>query len=100
MSPLLQAVYMACLLQIVLTLQTTASSLNLHSIIMDVEKNATPDVDETLIDFDGPNDPYMPLNWPLKKKLTTTILYSACSFGTMFASSMFVPVLAFELSCH
>ncbi len=29
-----------------------------------------PDV---IVEFDGPNDPYRPLNWPFRKKVITTV---------------------------
>jgi hypothetical protein len=32
----------------------------------------SPDV---IVDFDGPDDPYRPLNWGFKKKAVTTVLY-------------------------
>ncbi len=53
------------------------------------EENAKPDVDETLIEFDGPDDPYMPLNWPMRKKMVVTMLYSFCTMGTTWASTMY-----------
>lgn len=28
-----------------------------------------------IVDFDGPDDPYRPLNWPFRKKVVTTMLY-------------------------
>lgn len=28
-----------------------------------------------IVDFDGPDDPYRPVNWPFRKKLVTTLLY-------------------------
>lgn len=28
-----------------------------------------------IVDFDGPDDPYRPLNWPFRKKVITTMLY-------------------------
>src|SRR3954470_19033502 len=28
-----------------------------------------------IVDFDGPDDPYLPLNWPFRKKVVTTLLY-------------------------
>lgn len=37
-----------------------------------------PDV---IVDFDGPDDPYRPLNWGFKKKAVTTILYGITTMG-------------------
>jgi len=31
--------------------------------------------DAEIVDFDGPDDPYRPQNWPFRKKLVTTLLY-------------------------
>lgn len=45
-----------------------------------------PDV---LVDFDGPDDPYKPLNWTTRKKITTTILYGFTTMGATFASSVY-----------
>lgn len=40
-----------------------------------------PDV---IVDFDGPDDPYRPLNWGFKKKAVTTILYGLTTMGMLF----------------
>lgn len=45
-----------------------------------------PDV---VVRFDGPNDPYRPLNWPFKKKAITTALYGFTTMGSTFASSVY-----------
>ena len=31
--------------------------------------------DAEIVDFEGPDDPYHPQNWPFRKKLITTLLY-------------------------
>jgi hypothetical protein len=36
---------------------------------------------EHLVRFDGPNDPYKPLNWSFTKKSVTTILYGFITMG-------------------
>lgn len=33
-----------------------------------------------IVDFDGPDDPYRPLNWPFRKKVITTALYGYVLF--------------------
>ncbi|CAP93140.1 Pc16g04700 [Penicillium rubens Wisconsin 54-1255] len=38
----------------------------------------SPDV---IVDFDGPDDPYRPLNWGFKKKAVTTVLYGLTTMG-------------------
>ena len=45
-----------------------------------------PDV---IVDFDGPDDPYRPLNWPFRKKAITTLLYGLTTMSATFASSVF-----------
>ncbi|KAK9469709.1 major facilitator superfamily domain-containing protein [Lipomyces arxii] len=55
----------------------------------DLEKSPIPDLDKYLIDFDGPDDPYMPLNWPFKRRAYTTFAYALCTFGPQTASSMY-----------
>ena len=47
-----------------------------------------PDV---IVTFDGPDDPYKPLNWSFKKKAVTTILYGFTTMGATWASSVYSP---------
>ncbi|KAK9319970.1 major facilitator superfamily domain-containing protein [Lipomyces orientalis] len=47
--------------------------------------------DIIIVDWDGPDDPEMALNWPLRKKWITVILLSTLTLLTPFASSMFAP---------
>lgn len=51
-----------------------------------VERTAT--INDTLVDFDGPSDPYRPLNWSTRKKIVNTVLYSFCTMGSTWASTM------------
>jgi multidrug resistance protein len=44
---------------------------------------------EVLVDFEGPDDPYHPLNWPMRKKVITTLLYGVTTMGSTFASSVY-----------
>ncbi|KAI9836148.1 MAG: hypothetical protein M1838_005126 [Thelocarpon superellum] len=46
---------------------------------------------EFLVDFDGPDDPYLPLNWPFRKKLITTTLYGFTTMGATWASAVYSP---------
>lgn len=48
----------------------------------------TPDV---LVDFDSASDPYKPLNWPLRKKVATTLLYGLVTMSATWASSCYAP---------
>lgn len=50
----------------------------------EVPAGSSPDI----IDFDGPDDPYNALNWPFKKKFVVTMLYSLCTMGATFASTV------------
>jgi multidrug resistance protein len=42
-----------------------------------------------LVDFDGPDDPYHPLNWPMKKKVITTGIYGTVTMSATWASSSY-----------
>ncbi|KAJ0119228.1 polyamine transporter 1 [Diaporthe amygdali] len=42
-----------------------------------------------LVDFDSPEDPYRPMNWPTKKKCTTTLLYGLVTMSATWASSAY-----------
>jgi MFS family permease len=47
-----------------------------------------------LVTFDGPDDPYNPINWPFKKKVITTVLYGFTTMGSTWASSVFSPAIS------
>ncbi|OAP63296.1 hypothetical protein AYL99_02523 [Fonsecaea erecta] len=46
---------------------------------------------EDLVDFDGPDDPYRPVNWNMKKKVFTTALYGFTTMTATWASSSYSP---------
>jgi MFS transporter, DHA1 family, multidrug resistance protein len=46
---------------------------------------------EQLVDFDGDDDPYRPLNWTMRKKVITTALYGLTTMTAAWASSSFAP---------
>ena len=46
---------------------------------------------EDLVDFDGLDDPYRPLNWAMKKKVITTALYGFTTMTATWASSAYSP---------
>ena len=48
---------------------------------------------DVLVRFSGPDDPYRPLNWPLRKKLLTTLLYGLTTMGATLASSVYAPAV-------
>lgn len=48
---------------------------------------------DVIVDFDGPDDPYRPINWPFKKKAITTVLYGFTTMGATFASSVYSPAV-------
>ena len=50
----------------------------------------SPDV---IVDFDGPDDPYHPLNWPFKKKIITTMLYGFTTMGSSWSTSVYSPAV-------
>ena len=46
-----------------------------------------------IVDFDGPDDPHRPVNWPLLKKLIHTALYGMTTMTTPWASSVYSPAM-------
>jgi hypothetical protein len=42
-----------------------------------------------IVDFGGPNDPYRPTNWPLRKKIIITALYGFTTCGSTFSSAIY-----------
>ncbi|KAI9728075.1 MAG: hypothetical protein M1834_007791 [Cirrosporium novae-zelandiae] len=50
-------------------------------------------LDDVIVDFDGPDDPYRPVNWPSKKKITTTLLYGFTTMWATWASSVYAPAV-------
>jgi hypothetical protein len=49
--------------------------------------------DAEIVDFDGDDDPYRPINWPFRKKLITTLLYGLTTMGSTWASSVYSPAI-------
>jgi hypothetical protein len=47
--------------------------------------------DAEIVEFDGLDDPYHPLNWPFRKKVVTTMLYGLTTMGATWASSVYSP---------
>lgn len=48
-----------------------------------------PTTVESLVTFDGKDDPYEAINWPMKKKIWTTMLYGLVTGSASWASSSF-----------
>ena len=46
---------------------------------------------DVLVEFEGPDDPYRPLNWSFRKKAITTVLYGFTTMGATLASSIISP---------
>ncbi|KAI9744192.1 MAG: hypothetical protein M1818_002344 [Claussenomyces sp. TS43310] len=42
-----------------------------------------------IVEFDGPDDLYRPVNWPYRKKLITTILYGLTTMGSTWNSAIY-----------
>ncbi|KAF4993930.1 hypothetical protein FDECE_13281 [Fusarium decemcellulare] len=51
----------------------------------------TPSRDADVVDWDGPDDPENPMNWPDKKKWLNIVLISVLTLVTPLGSSMFAP---------
>ncbi|KAF5874273.1 putative mfs multidrug protein [Botrytis fragariae] len=49
--------------------------------------------DADVVDFDGADDPYQPLNWPFRKKLITTFVYGLFTMTSTWASSVYSPAI-------
>lgn len=45
--------------------------------------------ENVLVDFEGPDDPYRPINWPTRKKVWTTFLYALVTMTASWASSSY-----------
>lgn len=41
----------------------------------------TKTTEDVIVDFDGPDDPYRPMNWGFMKKAVTTVLYGLTTMG-------------------
>lgn len=50
-----------------------------------------PTSEDCLVDFEGPDDPYRPINWPTRKKVITTVLYGLVTMSSTWESSAFAP---------
>ncbi|KAI1110040.1 polyamine transporter 1 [Nemania sp. NC0429] len=58
-----------------------------------------PDREAYVVEFDGPDDPYHPQNWPLKKKLLVAGILGYTTIVSAFTSSIFsaaIPYVAKE----
>lgn len=44
---------------------------------------------DVIVDFEGPDDPYRPMNWSFTKKAVTTVLYGLTTMGEL--SSILYP---------
>ena len=42
-----------------------------------------------LVDFEGKDDPYRPINWTFRKKVMTTLLYGLTTMGATWGSSIY-----------
>ncbi|KAK5118774.1 hypothetical protein LTR85_007980 [Meristemomyces frigidus] len=49
---------------------------------------------DVIVEFDGPDDPYRPMNWPFRKKAVTTVLYGFTTMGATFSSSVYSPAVS------
>ncbi|KAF2001596.1 MSF membrane transporter [Amniculicola lignicola CBS 123094] len=48
-----------------------------------------PTTADALVDFEGPDDPYRPINWPTKKKVITTLMYGLTTMSATYGSSAY-----------
>ncbi|KAJ8098109.1 major facilitator superfamily domain-containing protein [Lipomyces tetrasporus] len=57
----------------------------------DKKQSSQQEKDVNIIDWSGPDDPEMAVNWPAKRKWVIILLLSTLTLLTPFASSMFAP---------
>ncbi|KAI1780970.1 MFS general substrate transporter [Hypoxylon cercidicola] len=60
-----------------------------------------PNMEDFVVEFDGPDDPYHAQNWPFKKKLLTSAILGYTTTTSAFASSIFsaaTPFVALEFN--
>lgn len=58
-------------------------------VLMDEKTEST-----ATVDFDGPEDPSHPLNWPIRKKAAITVCYGLLSSCTTWGTSMSVATIS------
>lgn len=63
--------------------ESTPPTLASDAMPIDQESNTT-------VDFDSEQDTYNPINWPMRKKVCTSLLYSLTSLGSVWASTAYV----------
>lgn len=44
---------------------------------------------DAIVDFDGPKDPYRPLNWTPRKKVVTVVMYGLTTMASSWGTSIF-----------
>jgi hypothetical protein len=44
---------------------------------------------DKIVYFNGPNDPARPINWPMRKKIITTVMYGMTTAGATWLSSVY-----------
>ncbi|CAH0047150.1 unnamed protein product [Clonostachys solani] len=67
--------------------------LDLETGSTDINSQAPQSTDPNVVDWDGPDDPENPMNWPPRKKNTIVALISMITFITPLASSVFAPAI-------
>jgi len=55
----------------------------------ELKRKETKEKDPNLIEWDGPDDPENPMNWPTAKKWIVTVTLGLMTFCVTFASSVF-----------
>ena len=49
---------------------------------------------DSIVEFEGPHDPYHPLNWPFRKKYLTTLLYGFTTTVATLSSHIYSPAIS------
>ncbi|KAH8788467.1 major facilitator superfamily domain-containing protein [Diaporthe sp. PMI_573] len=72
------------------TSNTTSDSIA-NTCPSDAQRGPVQDADPALVDWDGPNDPQNPQNWPKSRKYVNLALMSILTVISPLGSSMFAP---------
>ncbi|RAK97250.1 MFS transporter [Aspergillus ibericus CBS 121593] len=55
---------------------------------------------ERLVDFDGPDDPLNPQNWPMRKRASMSVIIGLATMMVSFASSVFAPAIPLVMKAY
>ncbi|KAG2413350.1 hypothetical protein HFD88_002539 [Aspergillus terreus] len=62
-----------------------------------VRASAMSPKQDNLVDFDGPDDPLHPYNWPMKKRVKIALVFVLTTMVVSFASSIYAPTVPYHM---